>query len=152
MPHTKTPKPCKRSKKRIKKMRKRNLWNIWFDKWKAQGFPGAGDSDEAFYEGLFKDIPVDPFEHHRFLMYELFPAVEKGYIHIEDDNGHELKFMPYDDDMDQEVVIYFHPEKIIKKMHVYLRGDTLEGHYQTLKKCGWVVKEPLTGKRKVFRS
>ena len=150
MPHTKTHKPCKPSKKRIKKLRKRNLWNIWFNKWKDQGFPGAGNSDESFYEGLFKDIPVDPFEHNRFLMYELFPAVEKGYIRIEDDKGHELKYMPYDDDMDQEVVIYFHPEKIIKKMHLYL-DDTLEHHYQTLQLCGWHLGKSHNGKRKVFR-
>jgi hypothetical protein len=152
MPHTKTPKPCKRAKKSVKKAKKYNLWKIWFNKWKDQGFPGAGDSSSAFYGGLFKDIPVDPFEHHRFLMYELFPGIKRGYIHIEDDKGHELKHMPYDDDMDQEVVVYFRPENIIKKMHLYLRGDTLEQHYEALKQRGWVVKEPRTGKRNVFRS
>jgi len=55
-------------------------------------------------------------------------------------------------DMDQEVVVYFHPENIIRKMHLYLRDNTLEQHYEALKQHGWNVKEPRTGKPKVFRS
>jgi len=54
--------------------------------------------------------------------------------------------------MDQEVVVYFHPENIIRKMHLYLRDNTLEQHYEALKQHGWNVKEPRTGKPKVFRS
>ena len=71
------------------------------------------------------------------------------YIKVKRISWHQFK--KESADMDQEVVVYFHPENIIRKMHLYL-DDTLEHHYEALKKRGWVVKEPLTGKRKVFRS
>jgi hypothetical protein len=150
MPHTtKTPKPCK-TKKVAKPSKNCKLWNFWFYNFADYEYPGAGDGDEAFYEGPLGDLKVDGSVFYDFLIRILFPGIDKGYVYMEDEDGNELTQVP--DDLSREVIVYFHPENIIKKMHRYLPRALLEDHYTALEECGWDVGESHKGKREVFRS
>ena len=151
MPHT-TRSVSKNTAKKVvkKKSSNKGLWLFWFYNFADYEYPGAGDSDEAFYEGPFEDLRVDGGDFFDFLKHRLFPGIDKRYIYIEDEDGNELTQIP--DDLRQEVIVYFHPENIIKKMHRYLARFLLEDHYQALEDNGWDVDEWQNGKRAVYRS
>lgn len=151
MPHTtKSVKKTTCKKVMKKKSTKMKLWKFWYYNFSDYEYPGAGDSDEAFYEGPFEDLRVDGGDFYDFLKHRLFPGIDKGYVYIEDENGNEVTQIP--SDLRQEVIVYFHPENIIKKMHRYLDRDILEDHYLALEECGWDVDEWHNGKRQVYRS
>ena len=128
MPHTKTPKPCKRTKKVKRKSKNNKLWHFWYYEWAETEW----SKNAIYYKGAFDEV-CDDF--HLFLENKLFPGIKKGYIRMEDEYGEELRNIP-DDDLDQEVVIRFRPCKLMNRMHRYLARDIFEDHCMAMEECG----------------
>ena len=151
MPHTtRQTKQAAPSKKVLRKRANRNLFMFWFKNWEDNEFPGAQEEDGVFYEGAFDQCCT---ENGDFIRKKLLPGIKKKYVILEDEDGEDLTEIPDDDDLDQEVVIRFNPEKIINKMHHYFPRSVLKQHYTALKECGWDVdNEWENGKRNVYRS
>jgi len=123
---------------------------FWFKNWEDNEFPGAQEEDGVFYEGAFDQCSTNNGD---FIRKKLLPGIKKKYVILEDEDGEDLTEIPDDDDLDQEVVIRFNPEKIINKMHHYFPRSVLKQHYTALKECGWDVdNEWENGKRNVYRS
>ena len=151
MPHTtkqrKQPAP---SKKVLRKRANRKLWMFWYKNFEDNEYPGAQEEDGVFYEGPFDQCCTTAGD---FIRKKLLPGIKKKYVILEDEDGEDLTEIPDDDDLDQEVVIRFNPEKIINKMHYYFPRSVLKQHYTALKECGWDVdNEWENGKRAVYRS
>lgn len=129
MPHT-TKSVSKNTDKMVVSNKK--LWTFWY-----YNFADYEWNEEVFYKGPFEDLRCDGSSD--FLNNKLFPGIKKGYILMEDEDQNELTQIPRD--LKQKVVVYFKPVNLLKKMHRYLRNDTLEDHYLALEECGWNVEE-----------
>ena len=149
MPHTKQITRRAPSKKVLrKKMEDKKLYLFWLKQWADHEYPGAQGDDEVFYEGTFDEY----FGKCQgdFLFEKLSPGIEKGYLTIADEDGEEISLDVLH--MEKEIVVSFHPEKLISKIHCYLSRSEMQEHYTALEECGWDVDDWENGKRAVYRS